>query len=116
MEQAEQICDSVLLINDGVKVLDGTVSDVRTAGGRAVRLDYDGDGSKLGDLPGVAGVNDAGKQAEIFLDEGADSQRLLSALVERGIRVRRFDLTELSLHEVFIRTVNGDAHGGGRNE
>ena len=116
MEQAEQICDSVLLINDGVKVLDGTVSDVRTAAGRAVRLDYDGDGSKLGDLPGVAGVNDAGKQAEIFLDEGADSQRLLSALVERGIQVRRFDLTELSLHEVFIRTVNGDAQRGSGNE
>ena len=113
MEQAEQICDSVLLIDNGIKVLDGSVADVRSAGGRAVRLDYDGDGSKLAMLPGVAGVSDAGKQAEIFLKEGADSQRFLSDLVESGIQVRRFDLTELSLHEIFIRTVNGGAIGGG---
>jgi ABC-2 type transport system ATP-binding protein len=113
MEQAEQICDSVLLIDNGIKVLDGSVADVRSAGGRAVRLDYDGDGSKLATLPGVAGVSDAGKQAEIFLKEGADSQRFLSDLVESGIQVRRFDLTELSLHEIFIRTVNGGIIGGG---
>ena len=109
MEQAEQICDYVLLIDNGVKVLDGSLSDVRSTGGRAVRLDYDGDGSKLSGLPGISGINDSGKQAELFLEEAVDAQLVLRALIEAGIRVRRFDLTELSLHEIFIRAVNGDA-------
>ena len=109
MEQAEQICDYVLLIDNGVKVLDGTLSEVKSTGGRAIRLDYDGDGSKLSALPGISGINDAGKQAELFLKQAADAQRVLRALMEAGIRVRRFDLTELSLHEIFIRVVNGNA-------
>ena len=106
MEQAEQICDSVLLINNGIKIIDGTVSEVRFAAGRAVRLNYEGT-ADFAAIPGVTGVNDSGRQAEIFLEEGADSQRLLAALVESGIHVSRFDLSELSLHEIFIRAVRG---------
>ena len=112
MEQAEQLCDYVLLIDRGRKVLDGALSEVRASSGRAIRLDYDGDGSGLSALPGVVRVNDAGKQAELFLAEGADPQAALAGLVAAGIRVRRFDLTELSLHEIFIRAVGGrgDSH------
>jgi len=105
MEQAEQLCDYVLLIDEGRKVVDGSLSQVRSSGGRAIRLDYDGDGAGLSRLPGVARVNDAGKQAELFLAEGADSQAVLAGLVDAGIQVRRFDLRELSLHEIFIRAV-----------
>lgn len=107
MEQAEQLCDYVLLMDKGRKVLDGALSEVRSSSGQAIRLDYDGDGSDLGDLPGVVRINDAGKQAELFLAEGADPQDVLAGLVGAGIRVRRFDLTELSLHEIFIRAVGG---------
>jgi|AP95_1055475.scaffolds.fasta_scaffold06109_5 ABC-2 type transport system ATP-binding protein len=107
MEQAEQICDRVLLINDGRKVLDGELSDVRSRAGKEIRLDYDGDGDFLHGLPGVARVNDSGKQAELFMEEDADPQAVLAALVAAGVRVRRFDLRELSLHEIFIRAVGG---------
>jgi len=106
MEQAEQICDAIVLIHKGKKLIDGPLAAVKAARGRAIRLDYDGDGARLGTLPGVARVNDAGKTAEIFLEEGADPQALLRALVER-VAVRRFDLREPSLHEIFIRAVGG---------
>jgi len=103
MEQAEQICDYIIMINKGRKVLDGTLADVKSAGGQAILLDYDGDGSVLSNLPGVRRVNDAGKQAELFMEDGADPQKVLSALVGK-IGIRRFDLREPSLHEIFIRT------------
>jgi ABC-2 type transport system ATP-binding protein len=106
MAQAEQICDSALIIDHGRKVLDDSVPALRRAGGRAIRLDYDGDGSVLASLPGIAHVNDAGKSAELFLDDGADPQDVLAALVGR-VSVRRFDLTEPSLHEIFVRAVGG---------
>ncbi len=107
MEQAEQICDRVLLIDDGRKILDGELSAVRSCAGKEIRLDYDGDGDFLHDLPGVARVNDSGKQAELFMEEDADPQAVLAALVAARVRVRRFDLRELSLHEIFIRAVGG---------
>ena len=108
MEQAEQICDYVVLINKGLKVLDGPLGEVRQSNGQAILLDYDGDGSILQELPGISRVNDAGKQAELFLEEGIDPQQVLGALVER-LRIRRFDLRAPSLHEIFIRTVGGQS-------
>ena len=108
MEQAEQICDFVVLIDRGAKVLDGSLSSVRAAAGQSIRLDYDGNGSSLAQIPGVERVNDSGKQAELFLSEGGNSQKVLEALIAHGIRVRRFDLTELSLHEIFLRAVGGE--------
>ncbi len=108
MHQAEQLCDAILLIHRGEKVLDGALAEVKATGDRGVQLDYDGDGAFLAELPGVARLNDSGKQAEIFLEEGVDPQALLEKLVGR-VKVRRFDLREPSLHEIFVRAVGGEA-------
>lgn len=106
MEQAEQICDFIFLINKGKKVLDGPLSDVRKSGGEAIKLDYDGDGAFLKTLPGVTRVNDAGKTAEIFIEKDCDPQSILRAIVDK-VAVRRFDISEPSLHEIFVRAVGG---------
>ena len=95
MEQAEQLCDFVALINKGQKVVDGPLGQV---------LDYDGDGRLLHDLPGVTRVNDSGKRAELFLAEDADSQAVLAALVHK-VHIRGFALRTASLHEIFIRAI-----------
>ncbi|MBI4879614.1 MAG: ATP-binding cassette domain-containing protein [Planctomycetes bacterium] len=108
MEQAEQICDAILLVNKGKKIIDGPLATVKAAGGRAVMLDYDGDGSVLRGLPGIARVNDSGKQAEISLLEGADPQEILGRLVGH-LTIRRFDVREASLHEIFVKAVGGKA-------
>jgi ABC-2 type transport system ATP-binding protein len=107
MEQAEQICDSIFLINRGRKVLDGPLGAVKASGGQGIVIDYDGDGGILARLPGVRRVNDAGKTAEVFLQDGAKPQDLLRVLVER-LEIRRFDVREPSLHEIFLRAVGGD--------
>jgi len=106
MEQAEQICDSILMINKGKKVLDGSLAEVKTSGEKGIMLDYEGDGTILRTLPGVRRVNDSGKQAEILMEPGADPQEILAGLVGR-VAVRRFDLRDQSLHEIFIRMVGG---------
>jgi ABC-2 type transport system ATP-binding protein len=108
MQQAEEICDRILLIYKGKKVLDGTLAEIKRGGPRAIKLDYDGDGSFLRTLPGIERVNDAGKSAEIFLRDGNDPQDVLRSVVGR-LQVRRFDLREPSLHEIYVRAVGGDA-------
>jgi len=107
MEQAEQICDHVVLINKGHILLDGPVSKVRSSGGQTVQLDYEGNGAFLKTLTGVTRVNDSGQHCEFVLASGTDADDLLKQIVGR-VKVRRFDTREASLHEIFVRAVGGD--------
>ncbi len=108
MEQAQQICDGLILINHGRKLFDGTLSDIRRSSERTISIDYDGDGAILKDLPGVRRVNDAGRHAELSLNPDADDQAILASLVNR-LTIRRFDTREASLHEIFVRAVGDDS-------
>ncbi len=112
MEQAEQVCDRLVLINHGAKVLEGPTGEIRRSAGRSLTIDYEGDSSILHELPGIERLNDAGQTAELTLAPGTDPQQLLQILVDK-LRIRRFDTRESSLHEIFVRAVqdapNGDA-------
>ena len=109
MEQAEQICDYIFLINKGKKVLDGSLAQVKTGSRQGIQVDYDGDGTFLRNLKGVRRINDAGKTAELFLDDGTDPQEILREMMSR-LQIRRFDIREPSLHEVFVRAVGGNSN------
>jgi ABC-2 type transport system ATP-binding protein len=105
MDTVEKLCDRVALINRGEKVLDGAVSEVKARYGKnTVALAYDGDGSFLASLPGVAKVSDFGQYVELRLLDGADAQLLLREAAAR-LRLRRFEIVEPSLHDIFVDTV-----------
>jgi len=105
MEAVERLCDRVALINRGEKVLDGSVAEVKARHGKnTLVLAYDGDGSFLASLPGVAKVSDFGQYVEVRLQDGTDPQPLLREAVER-LRLRRFEIVEPSLHDIFVETV-----------
>ncbi len=107
MEAVEKLCDRVALINRGEKVLDGSVAEVKARHGKnTVVLAYDGDGAFLGSLPGVARVTDFGQYVEVRLRDGADPQPLLQEAAAR-LRLRRFEIVEPSLHDIFVETVKG---------
>ncbi len=112
MDTVEKLCDRVALINRGEKVLDGSVAEVKARHGRnTVALAYEGDGSFLASLPGVAKVSDFGQYVELRLCDGADPQPLLREAAAR-LRVRRFEVVEPSLHDIFVETVTAHAKGG----
>ncbi len=109
MDTVEKLCDRVALIDKGDKVLDGSVSEVKASHGKnTLVLAFDGDGSFLGSLPGVARVSDFGQYVEIKMSDGADPQALLSEAASR-LRIRRFEIVVPSLHDIFVETVTG--HG-----
>ncbi len=114
MEQAEKLCDSVCIIARGEKVLDGTLSEVkRTRGGRNVVVAVERGVASLDgvlrDRSMVAKADNYGQYAEVELAEGADPQRLLQAVIGTGARLVRFEITEPSLHKIFIDAVGPDA-------
>ncbi|MBN1866746.1 ATP-binding cassette domain-containing protein [Candidatus Sumerlaeota bacterium] len=105
MEQAERLCDSILLIHRGEKILDGPLDEVRARYTTpTVRAELEGDISFVEGLPMVERVERDGAMTDIVLREGADSQELLRALVER-VRVRSFEEKRASLHEIFVSLV-----------
>jgi len=105
METAERLCREIALINRGRIVLGGSLAAVKSRFGKnSVLVEYDGDGDFLRSLPGVARVDDYGGYREVRLRDGADPQALLRALVERGA-VRRFEIVEPTLHNIFIEQV-----------
>ncbi len=69
-------------------------------------LAFEGDGSFIGSLPGVAQVDDHGQYVEVRLEKGADPQVLLREATAR-LRVRRFEIVEPSLHRIFVETETG---------
>jgi ABC-2 type transport system ATP-binding protein len=114
MEQAEKLCDQVCIIAHGRKLVDGSLAELkRTRGGRHITLAFDG--RAAGDAPPVLAdrrlvraVDDYGQYAEIELAPGADPQELLRGLVGAGVRLSRFELTEPSLHRIFMDLVSDD--------
>ncbi len=105
MEQAESLCDYILLINNGRKLLDGTLDEIRQGeGAETLMVRVEEDGAALAGLPGVQEVRPAGLEYELLLKESTDPQIVLRELVGRT-RVRSFRLKEPSLHEVFVSAV-----------
>ena len=108
MAEAEKMADEIILIHRGQVVLDGTLDQVRGSFGRnTLHLDFDGDGSFLGELPQVRRASILANSAELSLTEGADAQQILQASVPR-LRIRRFEVMAPSLEEIFIAKVGAE--------
>ena len=107
MDTVERLCDSICLVNHGRSVLHGVLRDIKAGYGRSsVQLEYEGELPLLADRSLVASSNDFGNFVELRLAEGASSQQLLEAAM-RTARIRRFEMVEPSLEEIFIDTVSG---------
>ena len=103
MNQVEELCDRVLMINRGEVVLYGTLDEVRSSTGRS-SIFVESTGSIDG-LPGVVRTRDHGTHVELVLDQGRSHMDVLVALVERGADVRRFEVAAPPLEEIFIQKV-----------
>jgi len=107
MDQVEKLCDEIFLINEGKGVLHGPLSEVKRRFGREnVLLAYDGEPAFLDDPLLVADYDDYGHYVEIRPAPGVAPQQILERAV-REVAVRRFEVKEPSLHEIFIRVVKG---------
>lgn len=114
IEHAERICDHVAIIARGTKVADGTVSGVKREHGEeyiAIRLEeWSADAvERVRRGRDVLQVREHGHELEVALRDGADPQVLLQDLVTSGVRLRRFEVTEPSLEQIFIERVGSQA-------
>jgi ABC-2 type transport system ATP-binding protein len=106
MEQAEELCDEICLINQGRKVLGGPVREIKRGfGWRYVAIDGENFEPTLKNSPLVKAFTPNRDHTEITLSDDADPQALLRQLVADGARLSRFELVAPSLNEIFIESV-----------
>ena len=108
MDTVERLCDSICLIDHGRSVLLGNLREIKASYGRSsIQIDYEGELPLLGDRSLVAGSNDFGNYVELRLVAGADPQKFLEAAM-RTAKIRKFEMVEPSLEEIFIDTVDSN--------
>ena len=107
MDQVEQMCDSICLMNKGQKILDGELKAIKKSyGNNTVRMEFVGDPAFM-QLPDVVErINSYGEMVDITLRPGADAQQILKSAVGRDVQVRRFELMEPPLNDIFIQKVS----------
>ena len=105
LEQAEKICEHIVLIHRGNKVLDGELDAIRESYPiDTIEVAGGFDTAMLEAIPIVARVFEQGTRWRVRLNGGGDASALLAALIERG-RVDHFSAVRPPLTDIFVREV-----------
>ncbi len=109
LDMAEELCESVAIIDHGRLVTAGPTREVkRSTGHQVVRLATGRDGGELDwlrSLPHVRVTRPGNDFTELHVDEGTDPQLVLRTAIGRGDDVLRFEVADPSLEEVFVERV-----------
>ena len=110
MGDAQSLCDRILLIDGGRRLLYGTVEDVRRAfSDGAVEVVGRDIPTAEGSLTSVSHATAGDGSVRFLLADGATAQDLFRELGVSGASVERFAVEAPNLNEIFIRAVAGDA-------
>ena len=107
MEQAQTLCNRILMLNKGRRVLYGTVEEIRREHGRnslIVEFAEKEDLNAIREISGIKKITESGKLIEIFPETGINTQILLEELVRRA-NILRFEQALPSLNDIFIETL-----------
>jgi ABC-2 type transport system ATP-binding protein len=107
MEQAQKLCDRILMLNKGKRVLYGTVAGIREEHGKNSMLVELADKGSLSIIQGIRGIKRITERegtVEIFPEDGISSHEVLQELMQKT-EVLRFEKMLPSLNDIFIETV-----------
>jgi ABC-2 type transport system ATP-binding protein len=112
MEQVEEICDHIILVNKGKKILDGSV--------RQVRQDYKEHLYRISFeqeiLPEHLAIHlfelkrRQGNELTIRKTEGFGTNDILKYFIDKGLVIQSFQEVLPSLNDIFIRLVEEEGH------
>jgi len=105
MEQVEEVCEHIVLINQGKNVLEGSVKDIKNQFKENLfRIHYEG---KLpeGLSERCELIHQSSSYILVKLQNTASSNDLLRYLLNNGIYIHAFNEVLPGLNEIFIRQV-----------
>ena len=106
MEQVEEICDHIILVNKGQKILDGTVSGVKQQFKEAIFSIGLDEYPSVTDAPfEIIGQTD--QQQVIKIKKGYRSNDVLQYYLGKQVGINSFQEILPSLNDIFIKLVHG---------
>jgi ABC-2 type transport system ATP-binding protein len=109
MEQVEEICDHIALVNKGQKILDGTVRQVKhDFKEHLYRVEFDN--PLLAEHLAIhlfEVVQKGEQQVVIKMDPGYTNNDVLQYFISKGLKISAFNEILPSLNDIFIRLVEG---------
>lgn len=107
MEQVEEICDHIILVNKGKKILDGTVQQVKQ--------DFKEHQFKIGArtlpehllTPAFEVKKHTENEVWVKLNEGVQNNEVLRHFMAQNVEINSFNEVLPSLNEIFIKLVEG---------
>jgi ABC-2 type transport system ATP-binding protein len=103
MNEIEELCDRILMINHGRSVLYGNLAEIKSKyRSNSVLLEFEGE---LGEVPGVTGKRTRKGYTELMLDGKTTPQQVLAHLISRGMVINRFEVATPPLNEIFLKVV-----------
>jgi ABC-2 type transport system ATP-binding protein len=110
MEQVEEICDNIVLMNKGRNILEGNVADIKT---KYKKNQFALEVNKaLSESNKFQIVNQENHKYILQLNDGTTSNQVLSDCIAMDYQILSFSEVLPSLNEIFISLVEGD--GGAR--
>ncbi len=107
IEHAENLCSSIMIINKGEKVVDGSLNTVKEKyGKRTVFVRYEGNGAVLNNDM-VETIDDYGQYAEVTLKNPETYQEYLKKIIEL-VKIVEFRLDTPSLKSIFLHIAGGE--------
>ncbi len=101
MNQVEELCDELLMINFGKQVLYGRLEDILERYSEPALLV---ECSPLdGSLPEIERVTSEGRLQKIYPKPGIAPHAVLKSMIDRGIQIERFQRASTPLEEIFIK-------------
>ncbi len=107
MEQVEEICDHIVLVNLGKKILDGTVAGIKQDFKENIYS------IKVHEMPSVINndafhvVDQTANLLTVKINEGKNSNDVLKYFIQQNITIESFNEVLPSLNDIFINLVEG---------
>ncbi len=107
MEQVEEICDQIVLVNLGKKILDGTVADVKQQFKQNIFSVQTAGAISLEDNAIFSVVETAQEKTLVKINQGYQSNDVLAHLLKEKVTIVGYNEVLPSLNEIFIQLVEG---------
>ncbi|OEK78682.1 sodium ABC transporter ATP-binding protein [Staphylococcus equorum] len=110
MEHVEELCDNVCILNRGELVVSGAIDEVKANHGKkSVVIETEHEMSEIDSIDGVLNVDRSKREIKAMIETEAVAEKIYEVVIQYGF-VKRFQVVEPSLNEIFIAKV-GDVNG-----
>ncbi|GCE09570.1 ABC transporter ATP-binding protein [Dictyobacter aurantiacus] len=112
LDQVEEMCEDIVIMNKGEAVVEGSVQEVRRQHGRNIvrlKLENDPQALWLDDMDGVQVTKRRQDYIEMQIRADLDPNVILETALQHSGQINRFELAEPSLTDIFIERVGNIA-------